>query len=75
MQLTFSIPWVVVIYVLGCISLAYHLMHGFKSSFRTLGLSNKKYIGIVKGTGYVYAIVIPLVFALMPIAVYFKWLK
>lgn len=75
MQKTFSITWVVVVYVLGCISLAYHLLHGFKSSFRTMGLSNKKYIGLVKGTGYVYSIVIPLVFALMPIAIYFKWLK
>ncbi len=75
MQLTFSIPWVVVVYVLGCISLAYHLLHGFKSAFRTMGLSNKKYIGLVKGTGYVYSIVIPLVFALMPIAIHFKWLK
>ena len=75
MQKTFSIPWVVAIYVSGCISLAYHLLHGFKSAFRTMGLSNRKYIAIVKGTGYVYSIVVPLVFALMPIAIYFKWLK
>lgn len=75
MQLTFSIPWVVVIYVLGCISLAYHLAHGFKSAFRTMGLSNKKYIGLVKGVGLVYSIIVPLAFAMMPIAVYLKWLK
>jgi succinate dehydrogenase / fumarate reductase cytochrome b subunit len=71
---TFSVGWVVVAYVIGCASLAYHLLHGFKSAFRTLGMSNRKYIGLVKGIGVVYSIAVPLVFALMPLAVYFKWI-
>jgi succinate dehydrogenase / fumarate reductase, cytochrome b subunit len=75
MQMTFSVGWVVVVYVLGCASLAYHLLHGFKSSFRTLGLSNKKYIALVKGAGVVYAIAVPLLFALMPLAIYLNWLN
>jgi succinate dehydrogenase / fumarate reductase, cytochrome b subunit len=75
MQMTFSVGWVVVVYVLGCASLAYHLMHGFKSSFRTLGLSNRKYIGLVKGAGVTYSIVVPLLFALMPLAFFLGWLK
>ena len=37
----FQNPWIVVLYIIGCISLAYHLIHGFQSSFRTLGVSNK----------------------------------
>jgi len=40
----FQSPLVVILYVLGCISLAYHLLHGFQSAFRTLGLQNKRYI-------------------------------
>ncbi len=70
----FSNPYIVVLYVLGCISLAYHLLHGFQSAFRTLGVHNKRYITIVKGLGTGFSIFIPLVFALMPIAIYFQWI-
>ena len=42
----FQSPVVVVLYVLGCISLMYHLLHGFQSAFRTLGVPNGKYISI-----------------------------
>ncbi len=76
MKMTFSGQlWVVIVYVLGCISLAYHLLHGFQSAFRTLGLSNTKWITLVKTVGIGYSIIVPLVFALMPIAIYFKWLN
>ncbi|MFT3935491.1 MAG: succinate dehydrogenase cytochrome b subunit [Chitinophagaceae bacterium] len=66
---------VVVLYVLGCISLAYHLMHGFQSSFRTMGVSNKRYITLIKSTGMAFSIVVPLVFALMPISMYLGWVS
>jgi len=66
---------VVTLYVLGCISLAYHLLHGFQSSFRTLGLYNKKYIGIVQSVGIGFAILVPLVFAMMPVSIYLGWIK
>jgi len=66
---------VVILYVVGCISLAYHLLHGFQSAFRTLGLYNKKYIGIVQAVGAGFAIIVPLVFALMPISIYLEWIS
>ncbi len=44
----FRIPVVVTLYVLGCISLMYHLLHGFQSAFRTLGVPNGKYISTDK---------------------------
>jgi len=66
---------VVILYVLGCISLAYHLLHGFQSAFRTLGLHNKKYIGIVQAIGAGFAIIVPLAFAMMPVSIYFKWIQ
>ncbi len=69
----FQNPWIVALYVIGCISLAWHLLHGFQSSFRTLGLHNTKYIGIVKIVGIVFSIVVPLLFALMPISIYMGW--
>ncbi|HMQ70592.1 MAG TPA: succinate dehydrogenase cytochrome b subunit [Ignavibacteria bacterium] len=71
----FSIGWVVIVYILGMISLAYHLMHGFQSAFQSLGLNNKKYTPIIKLTGTLFSIFIPLLFALMPIAIYSGYLK
>ncbi len=73
MQYTFSQLWVVVLYVIACISLAYHLLHGFQSAFRTLGLGNKKWLVIVQALGVGYSIIVPLLFALMPIAMYLGW--
>jgi succinate dehydrogenase / fumarate reductase, cytochrome b subunit len=66
---------VVVLYLLGCISLAYHLMHGFQSAFKTLGIHNKRYIALIKGAGYGFSILIPLVFAMMPVSMYLEWIK
>lgn len=73
MQVTFQEWWVVILYVLACVSLAYHLLHGFQSAFRTLGLSNSRYIKIVNSLGFAYSIVVPLIFALMPIAMKLGW--
>jgi succinate dehydrogenase / fumarate reductase, cytochrome b subunit len=69
-----NIP-IVVLYVLGCISLAYHLMHGFQSSFKTLGVHNRRYIALIKGAGYGFSIIVPLVFAMMPVSMYLEWVK
>jgi succinate dehydrogenase / fumarate reductase, cytochrome b subunit len=66
---------VVILYVLGCISLAYHLMHGFQSAFRTLGVHNKRYIVLLRGTGYAFSIIVSLAFALMPIGVFLGWVS
>jgi succinate dehydrogenase / fumarate reductase cytochrome b subunit len=63
----------VIVYVVGCISLAYHLMHGFQSSFRTLGVYNKRYTKSITAIGYGFAIIISIVFALMPISIYLGW--
>jgi succinate dehydrogenase / fumarate reductase cytochrome b subunit len=71
----FQNPWIVVLYIIGCISLAYHLIHGFQSSFRTLGVSNKKYLTMLTGIGWAFSIIVCLVFAMMPVSVYFEWVK
>jgi succinate dehydrogenase / fumarate reductase, cytochrome b subunit len=73
MQDIFQQWWVIGLYILGCFSLAWHLLHGFQSAFQTLGLSNRKYIGIIKNTGIAFSIVVPLVFALMPVFMHFGW--
>lgn len=75
MQVRFQELWIVIVYVLGCISLAYHLAHGFLSSFKTLGVHNKRYLNLLNGLGYAFSIVVSLAFAMMPISFYLGWLK
>ena len=71
----FHNPVVVTIYILGCASLMYHLLHGFQSAFRTLGVPNGKYISLVKTTGIGFSVIISLAFAMMPISVYLGWIN
>jgi succinate dehydrogenase / fumarate reductase cytochrome b subunit len=73
MQDIFQQWWVIGLYIIGCFSLAWHLVHGFQSAFQTLGLSNRKYIGIIKNTGIAFSIAVPLIFALMPLFMHFGW--
>jgi succinate dehydrogenase / fumarate reductase, cytochrome b subunit len=70
----FQTPWIVILYVLACISLGWHLLHGFQSAFRTLGLSNHRYIASFKAFGAGFSILVPLLFALMPVSMYFGWI-
>lgn len=75
MKEVFESPVPVVIYVFGCISLAYHLLHGFQSSFQSLGWNHPKYTPFIKSVGTAFAILIPLIFAAMPIAMYLGIIK
>ncbi len=74
MKATFSEWWVVIVYIVGCFSLAWHLMHGFQSAFRTLGLHNKKYLNMVNAIGVGFSIIVPLLFALMPLSFKMGWI-
>jgi succinate dehydrogenase / fumarate reductase cytochrome b subunit len=67
----FKNPLVVAIYVFGCISLFWHLLHGFKSAFQSLGVNHTKYNQTIEYAGIAFSVVIPLLFALMPISIYF----
>ncbi len=70
MKEVFESPVVVFLYVLSMFSLAYHLLHGFQSAFQTLGFNHKKYTPTIQKIGVIFSIVIPTLFALMPIAIY-----
>ncbi len=71
MKQVFAQGWIVVIYLAGVFSLAWHLVHGFQSAFRTLGMTSYKYIPIVRGAGIAFAIIVCILFALMPVLIYF----
>jgi succinate dehydrogenase / fumarate reductase cytochrome b subunit len=73
MKEVFSREWAVVLYVVGCFSLAWHLLHGFQSAFQTLGWKHRKYASMIEGIGVGFSIIVPLIFALMPIFMYFGW--
>lgn len=75
MKQNFSVLWVVIVYLLGCFSLAWHLVHGFYSSFQTLGLATHKYKKMIKGIGVAFAIIVPIIFAIMPVSMYMGWLN
>lgn len=61
-----------VLFYVACMAVVgFHLWHGFWSAFQTLGLDHKRYTPLIKGVGYVYAVVIPILFALIPILFYF----
>ncbi len=75
MLVVFQNLWVVIIYVLGVFALCWHLIHGFQSAFQTFGINHKRYTPIIKGLGWAYSIIICLLFAAMPLAIYLKWVE
>jgi succinate dehydrogenase / fumarate reductase, cytochrome b subunit len=66
-DLAYSKGWYVGVYVFSMLVLAFHLWHGFVSSFQTLGLNHVKYNGTINFIGKAFAIVVPALFALIPI--------
>lgn len=71
----FQNPVVVVIYVAGCFSLFWHLLHGFKSAFQSLGLNHVKYNQTIEVAGIAFSVVVPFLFAMMPISIFLGWVK
>jgi succinate dehydrogenase / fumarate reductase, cytochrome b subunit len=61
-----------ILYVAAMFALGYHLLHGFQSSFRSLGIMHKKYTPIINGVGIVYTYVITGGFIIIPIVIYIK---
>lgn len=62
----------VIFYTLMTIPLAFHLHHGFKSAFKTLGFYHKKGLRIIAKIALIYAIIIGVGFGSIPFIVYFK---
>ncbi len=62
--------WHVISYPIFMIAVAVHLSHGFSSAFQSLGLNHKKYTPFIQSLGLAYSIIVPLLFALIPILMY-----
>jgi succinate dehydrogenase / fumarate reductase cytochrome b subunit len=63
----FSNPYYSGFYILALILLAFHLVHGFQSSFQTLGIRHNKYTSFIKGFGIVFSILLCAGFAVVPL--------
>jgi succinate dehydrogenase / fumarate reductase cytochrome b subunit len=64
----------VIVYILGQVAIAFHLIHGFQSGFQSLGLRHPKYTPVIRIVGYIFAIVVPLAFATIPVFLYMSQL-
>lgn len=63
--------WFTLFYVLSMAVLAFHLYHGFASAFQSLGANSPKYNGLIKKAGVGFSIIVPLLFAIIPIYIRF----
>ncbi|MFO7933769.1 MAG: succinate dehydrogenase cytochrome b subunit [Bacteroidales bacterium] len=61
----------VIFYIAAFIFLGFHLIHGFQSAFRTLGLDNRKYTPAVHVLGIIYSIIVVAGFSAIPLVIYF----
>ena len=66
----YALPWYVVLYVVSMVIVGFHLYHGFGSAFQTLGLNHVKYNSVIKFVGVAFSILVPVLFAIIPILMY-----
>lgn len=59
-------------YALLMIPLGFHLHHGLKSAFKTLGFYHKKGLRVLSKISLIYALIISVGFGIIPLILYFK---
>jgi len=62
----------VIFYSVLVIPLGFHLQHGLKSAFKTLGFYHKAGLQVLAKVSVIYALVMSIGFGLIPFIVYFK---
>lgn len=60
-----------ILYVIAMGVLAFHLLHGFASAFQSMGLNNPTWTPKIKLFGKLFAIIVPILFAIIPIYIHF----
>lgn len=70
----FSDLWYVLVYVILMVFLGLHLSHGFYSACQTLGWRHPKYTPAIKTISVLFAILVPALFASMPVYIYLQTL-
>lgn len=70
--LAFNETWYSLLYMVSMLLLGAHLVHGFQSAFRSIGLNNKKYAPIINKIGVGFAVIMTIGFIAFPIIFYFN---
>ncbi len=60
------------LYIISFVMLSLHLLHGFQSSFQSVGYNSTKYTPIIKKLGNVFAIAVPAGFVLVALVHFFN---
>jgi len=58
-------------YAFSMLVLAFHLWHGFQSAFQSLGVNSSKWTPVIKFSGKAFAVIVPLLFAIIPLYIHF----
>lgn len=69
---TFKLEWVVILYEVGIVALGFHLVHGIESAHRSMGMYPKSAIKVVKYIAMCFGVVMAVLYAIIPIIIYFK---
>jgi succinate dehydrogenase / fumarate reductase cytochrome b subunit len=68
----FQIPGFVIFYIATFIFLGFHLIHGFQSAFKTLGINNKRYTPVIQVLSILYTVIVVGGFTAIPLVIYFQ---
>jgi succinate dehydrogenase / fumarate reductase cytochrome b subunit len=69
---SFQQGWYVLLYEISFLALGFHLLHGFFSATRTLGLYHPKYMSVVRWFGIGYTFLITAGFMIIPVYIFFN---
>jgi len=61
----------VIFYIAAFVFLGFHLVHGFQSAFKTLGMDHKKYTPVVQFLAIIYSTIIVGGYSFIPVYIYF----
>ena len=75
MKIIFTNPVWFTLYMIGLVSLLFHLLQGFQSAFQTFGINHRRWTPIIKGIGIFYSVAICILFAMMPVSFMTGWLQ
>ncbi len=62
----------VIFYIAAFVFLGFHLVHGFQSAFKTLGLDNRRFTPVIQLLAILYSVVVVGGYSLIPLMVYFS---
>lgn len=62
----------VIFYIAAFVFLGFHLIHGFQSAFKTLGLEDKKWTPVIQALAIIYSTVVVAGYSIIPVIIYFS---